>query len=99
MDDYLVGVLSNIGVISFVALSAYLLLLPCEISFGRQAFFAIGAYAAGIATAMWGWTLAFGLLFGAVAGGLAAALVGFPTLRLHGLYFSIATLAFAEMVR
>ena len=40
MDDYLVGVLSNIGVISFVALSAYLLLLTGEISFGQQAFFA-----------------------------------------------------------
>ena len=29
----------------------------------------------------------------------AAVLVGLPTLRLHGLYFAIATLAFAEMVR
>ena len=57
MDDYLIGVLSNIGVISFVALSAYLLLLTGEISFGQQAFFAIGAYAAGIATALWGWPL------------------------------------------
>ena len=62
MDDYLVGVMSNIGVISFVALSAYLLLLTGEISFGQQAFFAIGAYAAGIATAMWGWTLAAALV-------------------------------------
>ena len=58
MDDYLIGVLSNIGVVTFVALSAYLLLLTGEISFGQQAFFAIGAYAAGIATALWGWSLA-----------------------------------------
>jgi branched-chain amino acid transport system permease protein len=99
MDEYLVGVLSNIGVVSFVALSAYLLLLTGEISFGQQAFFAIGAYAAGIATAMWGWTLAAALGFGAVAGAMSATLVGLPTLRLHGLYFAIATLAFAEMVR
>ena len=68
MDDYLVGVLSNIGVLAFLALSAYLLLLTGEISFGQQAFFAIGAYAAGIATAMWGWPLAAGLLFGAARG-------------------------------
>jgi branched-chain amino acid transport system permease protein len=99
MDDYLIGVLSNIGVISFVALSAYLLLLTGEISFGQQAFFAIGAYAAGIATAMWGWPLAGALAWGAAAGGGAALLVGIPTLRLHGLYFAVATLAFAEMVR
>src|SRR5262245_25284053 len=99
MDDYLIGVLSNIGVISFIALSAYLLLLTGEISFGQQAFFAIGAYAAGIATALWSWPLAAGLVFGAAAGAAAALLVGIPTLRLHGLYFAIATLAFAEMVR
>jgi branched-chain amino acid transport system permease protein len=99
MDDYLVGVLSNIGVISFIALSAYLLLLTGEISFGQQAFFAIGAYAAGIATALWGWPLALALGWGAAVAALAAVLVGVPTLRLHGLYFAVATLAFAEMVR
>ena len=99
MDDYLIGVLSNIGVISFLALSAYLLLLTGEISFGQQAFFAIGAYAAGIATALWGWSLAAALAWGAATGTAAAVLVGVPTLRLHGLYFAIATLAFAEMVR
>jgi branched-chain amino acid transport system permease protein len=99
MDDYLVSVLSNIGVVSFLALSAYLLLLTGEISFGQQAFFAIGAYAAGIATAVWGWPLAAGLLLGALAAAAAAVLVGLPTLRLRGLYFAIATLAFAEAVR
>ena len=99
MDDYLIGVLSNIGVISFIALSAYLLLLTGEISFGQQAFFAIGAYAAGIATALWGWPLAAALAWGAAIGAGAALLVGIPTLRLHGLYFAVATLAFAEMVR
>jgi branched-chain amino acid transport system permease protein len=99
VDGYLVGVLSNIGVLAFLALSAYLLLLTGEISFGQQAFFAIGAYAAGVATAMWAWPLAAGLLLGALAGAAAALMVGIPTLRLHGLYFAIATLAFAEMVR
>src|SRR5215475_853836 len=99
MDDYLVGVLSNIGIISFLALSAYVLLLAGEVSFGQQAFFALGAYAAGIATAVLGWPLAPALFVGALAGALTAAIVGRATLRLTGLYFAIATLAFAEMVR
>ena len=68
MDDHLIGILSNIGVISFVALSAYLLLLTGEISFGQQAFFAIGAYTAGIVTAMWQLPFALGLGAGAAAG-------------------------------
>jgi len=99
MDPYLVSVLSNIGMISFIALSAYLLLLVGEISFGQQAFFAISAYGSGIATAMWGWPFWLGLLWGAAVAGLAATLIAVPTLRIRGLYFSIATLAFAEMVR
>jgi branched-chain amino acid transport system permease protein len=99
MDDYVVSVLSNIGMISFLALSAYLLLLTGEISFGQQAFFAIGAYLSAIATAMWGWPLWSALLLAAAAAAAAATVIGILTLRLRGLYFSIATLAFAEMVR
>lgn len=99
MDPYVVSVLSNIGMMSFIALSAYLLLVVGEISFGQQAYFAISAYAAGIATAMWGWPFWLGLVWGAALASIAAVVVAVPTLRLRGLYFAIATLAFAEMVR
>ncbi len=99
MEEYLVQILSNIGMISFIALSAYLLLVTGEISFGQQAFFAISAYASGIATAMWGWPLWLGILWGAASAAAAAFVLAWPTLRLRGLYFAIATLAFAEMVR
>ena len=99
MGEYLVQILSNIGMISFIALSAYLLLVTGEISFGQQAFFAISAYASGIATAMWGWPLWLGILWGAAGAAAAAFVLAWPTLRLRGLYFAIATLAFAEMVR
>lgn len=99
MDDFLVGVLSNIGIISFVALSAYVLLLAGEVSFGQQAFFALGAYAAGMGTAMLKWPLAPALLLGVLVGAATAGAVGRATLRLSGFYFAMATLAFAEMVR
>jgi branched-chain amino acid transport system permease protein len=99
MDEYALGVLTNIGLFSFVALSAYLLLIAGELSFGQQAFFGVGAYVAGIATAMLGLPLPLGILIAMVFGALAAALVGLPTLRLRGLYFAMATLAAAEMFR
>jgi len=44
MDVYTITVLSNIALFSFLAISAWLLLLVGEISFGQQAYFAIGAY-------------------------------------------------------
>ena len=99
MDGYVITILSNIGMISFIALSAYLLLVTGEISFGQQAYFGLGAYAAGAATAMFGLPIWTGILIGVGAAALVAMVVGALTLRLGGLYFSISTLAFAEMVR
>ncbi|HTO51518.1 MAG TPA: branched-chain amino acid ABC transporter permease [Burkholderiales bacterium] len=99
MDEYALGVLINMGLFSFLALSAYLLLIAGEMSFGQQAFFGVGAYAAGIGTAMWGLPLPVAALGAMVLGATAAWLVGLPTLRLRGLYFAMATLAAAEMFR
>jgi branched-chain amino acid transport system permease protein len=99
MDEHALGVLTNIGLFSFVAISAYLLLLAGELSFGQQAFFGVGAYAAAIATAMLGLPLFLGILIAIALGAVAAVLVGLPTLRLSGLYFAMATLAAAEMLR
>jgi branched-chain amino acid transport system permease protein len=99
MDDYTIGVLTNIGLFSFIALSAYLLLVTGEMSFGQQAFFGVGAYASGVLTAIYGLPLPLAALAAMACGALAALLVGLPTLRLRGLYFAMATLAAAEMAR
>ncbi len=99
MDDYAIGVLTNIGLFSFIALSAYLLLVAGEMSFGQQAFFGVGAYAGGILTAMYGLPLPVAALAAMALGAAAAVLVGWPALRLRGLYFAMATLAAAEMFR
>jgi len=99
MDEYAIGVLTSIGLLSFIAASAYVLLIAGELSFGQQAFFGVGAYAAGIATAMFGLPLPLGAAIAMLLGGVAAALVGLPALRLRGLYFAMATLAAAEMLR
>lgn len=40
-----------------------------------------------------------GVVLGAAAGGLAALLIGVPSLRVRGEYFLITTLAFAEVIR
>ena len=99
MDDYVIGVLTNIGLFSFLALSAYLLLIAGEMSFGQQAFFGVGAYSGGVLTAMYGFPLPLAALAAMALGAVAAALIGLPTLRLRGLYFAMATLASAEMFR
>lgn len=99
MNDYVISVISLMCIESFVALSAYLLLITGQISFGQQAYFGIGAYLGGVMTAMWGFDLVTAIIIAAVIAGLIAAGVGALTFRLGGLYFAIATLAFAELVR
>jgi branched-chain amino acid transport system permease protein len=99
MDEHTTGVLINIGLFAFLALSAYLLLVAGEMSFGQQAFFGVGAYSGGMLTAMYGVPLPLAALVAMALGALAALLVALPTLRLRGLYFAMATLAAAEMAR
>lgn len=99
MEGYALGVMANAGLLAFLALSAYVLAIAGEMSFGQQAFFALGAYAGGMATALAGLPIALALLAAAAAGALGAALLGLLTLRLRGLYFSMSTLAAAEAVR
>ncbi len=99
MDDYALGVLTNIALFSFIALSAYLLLIAGEMSFGQQALFGVGAYAAGMLTAMFDWPLPLALVAAMLAGAAAQWLIALPTLRLRGLVFAMATLAAAEMLR
>ncbi len=67
------------------------------LSFGHAAFLGVGSY-----TAVWTFKLLSmnplpAIVFATVLGGLFAALIGFICLRRTGIYFSILTLAFAQM--
>ena len=99
MSEYVISVLTLMGIQSFLALSTYLLLISGQVSFGQQAFFGIGAYLGGALTAVFGAGLGTAVVVAALTAGLLGAGVGLITLRLGGLYFAMATLAFAEMVR
>jgi len=99
ISAHAVGLASDMAIMSMLALSAYLLLLVGRVSFGQQAFFGLGAYAAGAMSTMLHAPLALALAVGASFGALCAWLLAWPTMRLSGLHFSVATLAFAEMAR
>ncbi len=67
------------------------------LSFGHAAFLGIGSY-----TAVWSFKLLTmnilpAIIFSTILAGLFAMLIGFITLRRSGIYFSILTLAFAQM--
>lgn len=67
------------------------------LSFGHAAFLGVGSYAT-----MWSFKLLTmnalpAILLSAVLAGVAAAVIGFFSLKRAGIYFSILTLAFAQM--
>ena len=70
-----------------------------QISVGHAVFFGCGAYGALASYQHLGWPPIAGLPIGVAVAVLIAAVIGVPTLRLSGHYFSMATIAVAELVR
>jgi branched-chain amino acid transport system permease protein len=68
------------------------------LSFGHAAFLGVGSYLAGISVVHAGWpwwaAIAGGVLSSCVAGGV----IGFLAIRTRGIYFSMVTLALAQIV-
>lgn len=98
MDFYL-GLGQVIGVHTLLGLSAWCVLHTGQVSLAQGGFFAIGAYGAGMLTAMFGWPLVLALPVAALVAAAVAVAVGFPALRVKGLMLVVATTAFAEIVR
>jgi branched-chain amino acid transport system permease protein len=68
-----------------------------QFSLGHGVFFATGAYMTARLYLVWGVTPWLGLIPGAVLCALAGPLIFWPTFRLKGSFFAIATLAFNEV--
>jgi branched-chain amino acid transport system permease protein len=66
-----------------------------QFSLGQMGFFAIGVTVGAKATVDWGLDLTLALALCAVLGAVAAVIVGFPALRLRGIYLAVTTLAFS----
>jgi branched-chain amino acid transport system permease protein len=67
------------------------------LSFGHAAFLGVGSYAAIWMMKLLTANIIPGILMSIIIAGLFALLVGFISLRRSGIYFSILTLAFAQM--
>jgi branched-chain amino acid transport system permease protein len=102
MADYISGIIafSLIYVIATVGLAIFTGFTGL-FSLGHAAFFAIGAYTAGILTYFYDVNFYLALIAGGIMSGLVGLFIGVPTLKakLRSDYFAIATLGFGEAVR
>jgi branched-chain amino acid transport system permease protein len=67
-----------------------------QVSVGQAALFGIGAYTSVLLYRWVHMPPVLGMLCGAVVATLVSIFIGYVTLRLRGIYFSITTIAFAE---
>ncbi|MFI1568995.1 ATP-binding cassette domain-containing protein [Streptomyces sp. NPDC020490] len=70
-----------------------------QVSFGHSLFVGIGAYSTAILESRFGMPPLIGMAAGAAIAAGAAVVIGWPTFRLAGVYFSLATLAYPLMMR
>jgi len=70
-----------------------------QVSVGHSMFFGLGAYAPLLFYTLFGWPPLAGIPIGILLSIALAVLIGLPTFRLSGHYFSMATIAVAELIR
>lgn len=99
MSTYYAGLLADVGILLLGALSVYVILATGQLSLGNAGFMGIGAYLTSYLTVTAGVPLTAALVIAAAASGLMGVIIGFPALRLKGIYLAMATLGFGEMVR
>jgi len=82
-----------------LALSVYCPMATGQLSLGNAGFMAIGAYVSAILTVHLHLPLFPSLIIGGIVAGIIGVLIGFPALRLKGIFLAMATLCFGEIVR
>jgi branched-chain amino acid transport system permease protein len=98
-STFLLNVAPQIFIMGLFAMSLNLLIgYSGMVSFGHAAYFGTGAYTLGILLQKTPLGLAAALPAALVAGGAVALVSGFFCVRLGSIYFSMLTLAFAQIV-
>jgi branched-chain amino acid transport system permease protein len=87
------------GINLILAWSVYVVLLTGNLSFAQGAFMAIGCYASGLLTVKLGVPLIPAAIGGAVLSALLAMLIGWPALRVRGIYLIMVTIGVTFCVR
>ena len=98
-DSYALVLLTDIFIMALFAASLHAILGPGGMhSFGHAAYFGLGAYAAALLVRSSGVSMEVALLAAPLAAACGALLFGWFCVRLSGVYLTMLTLAFAQII-
>src|SRR5947208_1357022 len=98
LDGYTQSLLVFAGINVIAAYSFYAPYKTGQVSLGQAGFMAVGAYASAILTQKFGLPFAAALICGGAVAGVVGVGVGFPALRIKGIYLLLLTLGFSEII-
>lgn len=98
-NQYYLQIAVFVLVNAILGVSIYMTLSTGQLSLGNAGFMSIGAYTCAILTVKAGFPVYLAIPIGGIAASLMSIIIGFPALRLTGIYLAIATLGFGEVVR
>src|SRR5262245_22028365 len=98
IDNYTQSILIFTGINIIAAYSFFAPFKTGQVSLGQAGFMAIGAYASAIMTQKMGLPFALALPIGGVVAGVIGVIVGFPALRIKGVYLLLLTLGLFDII-
>jgi branched-chain amino acid transport system permease protein len=99
MSEYGLKLASEALILCLYAMAFNLLFRQAGLlSFGQAAFFGLGAYAMALLTQKAGWPFLATLPASLLVSALGALIIGFFSIRLTRIYFTMLTLAFAQLL-
>jgi branched-chain amino acid transport system permease protein len=98
-SDYYVHVLALVFTNVILAASLRPSLTCGQLNIGHSGFMCVGAYCSALLAKHWAVPFEISLLSGALLATLVGVVIGYPALRLRGVYFAMVTVAFVEVIR
>ncbi len=96
---YLTALFEISGLNILLALSVFATLMVGQFSLAQVGFWSIGAFVTAMLTTMYGYALFPALAVSGVLCAIVGIALGYPCLRIRGIYLTLATVAFTEVVR
>jgi branched-chain amino acid transport system permease protein len=99
VDIYAVYLLTLVFINIMLATSLRLSLIVGQLNISHSGFMAIGAYTSALLVMHLQVPFVLGQLCGGLLAVVVSLIIGYPALRLRGVYFALVTVAFVEVIR